>query len=211
LGHSVRELFASRSRRILISTVVIIAVLFAGVYGYLMSLPPPAGPSVTLTSPPIQLSMTLDKTRYSFSENMTISFYLRNISNETITLVRPSQWPAEPGTLITAAEGVTILPHRNLLTALLHFCLTITDMNGTALLQLGKGGFMATYDIVLEPDASLNQTLFLNTKYDLLLNPNGQQLQPGAYQISAALYAYQGSVLYTRETPSIAFTLVSTG
>jgi hypothetical protein len=210
LGHSIRGLFAPRLRRILISTVVILAVLCAGVYGYLMSLPPPAGPSVTLTSPPIQLSMTLDKTQYSLAENMTISFYLRNISNETVTLTIPSMAMTVPP-LVTAAQGVTIALGEHLLNDLFHFGFTIADNNGTALFQYPGGANMETYDIVLEPNASLNQTILIDTRH-LTYDQNEQPFQSGAYQISGVLYAgMKGTGLFTWKTPAIALTLVGSG
>jgi hypothetical protein len=197
------RLFASRSRRILISTVVILAVLCAGVYGYLMSLPPPAGPSVTLTSPPFQLSMTLDKTRYSFAENMTISFCLRNISNETVTLAIPAMSGADQETVVTAAEGVTIPGRQYLLNQLFHFGFTIADRNGTALSICGQGsGIQEGYYLVLEPNASLNQTILVDARY-LTYDRNGQPFQPGAYQITAVLYTAQ----FIWKTPAIALAL----
>jgi hypothetical protein len=208
VGHSIRGLFASRLRRIVVATAVIIAVLCAGVYGYLASLPPPAGPSVTLTSPPIQLSMTLDKTRYSLAENMTIAFYLRNISNETVTLAIPAMSGADQETVVTAAEGVTIPGRQYLLNQLFHFGFTISDRNGTALSICGQGsGIQEGYSIILEPNASLNQTILIDTRY-LTYNQNGQFFQPGAYQITAVLYAgMKGTGLFTWKTPGIALAL----
>jgi hypothetical protein len=155
--------------------------------------------------------MSLDKTQYSFSENMTISFYLRNISNETVTLVRPDQWPAPPGSVITAADGITILPP-NLLTGLYHFGLILYSSNGTMIERDVAGPLDAMYDIVLQPNASLNQTV-LDNFAGPVQDVNGRitQLEPGAYGISGVLRASLSDYeLQTWETPSITFTLVST-
>jgi hypothetical protein len=203
LGHSIRELFASRSRRIIVATAVIIAMLCAGVYGYLTSLPPPAGPSVTLTSPPLELSMTLDKTQYSFSENMTISFHLRNISNETVTLMRPDMHEAPLGGVITAAEGVTTYPPLNLLNGLYHFGIILYSGNGTVILRDVVGPLKATYNIILQPNASLNQTEFANFASTMDENGRITQRPPGPYGISGVLRATP----FELDTPSITFTL----
>jgi len=203
LGHSLGGLFASRLRKILVATVIIIALLGASAYAYWASLSSPTGPSVTLTSPPLELSMTLDKTQYSFTENMTISFCLRNISNETVTLTRPDMMEAPPGSVITAAEGVTILPSQNLLTDLYHFGIILYSSNGTVILRDVVGPLKATYDIILQPNASLNQTEFDN--FGSTLDENGKVVQsaPGAYGISAVLRMGQ----FELDTPSITFTL----
>jgi hypothetical protein len=194
---------ALRSRKALLLTIVVAATLCGSVLGYLLSLPPPKGPEVTLTSPPLELSMMLDKTHYSFAENMSISFYLRNISNETVTLAMPSMNGAELGTLVTAAEGVTIPLGQQLLSGLCHFSFTIAGTNGTTFFEFGLGsGGQTFYSIVLQPDASLNQTILIQTKY-LDYEQNLQLFQPGAYQITAILYTAQ----FKWETPSITFTL----
>jgi hypothetical protein len=144
--------------------------------------------------------MTLDKTQYSLAENMTITFYLRNISNDTVTLTIPTM---EGPPLVTAAEGVTIPGSQYLLNQLDDFGLTIANMNGTALSIMGQGsGVQSDYSLVLEPNASLNQTDLIDTRY-LTYNQNGQFFQPGAYQIAAVLFTEQ----FIWKTPSIAFTL----
>jgi hypothetical protein len=153
--------------------------------------------------------MTLDKTRYSLSENMTISFYLRNISNETVTLMMPDQSPAPPGSVITAAEGVTILPE-NLLTGLYHFGTILYSSNGTVIENDAVGWIPATYDIILQPNASLNQTEFDNFAFTVDENGRVTQRALGPYEISGVLYASMtGTPPFGWYTPSITFTLVS--
>jgi hypothetical protein len=205
MGHSLKALFESRLRKMLITVLVIVTVLGAGVYGYLASLPSTTGPSVTLTSPPIELSMTLDKTQYSFAENMTISFHLRNISNETVILTKTSWRAAAPGEIVTKAEGVTTYPE-NLLTVLIHFGILMYSSNGTVIAGFVEGSDQANYDIILQPNGSLNQTIFANFAYTV--NESGRmECAPGAYGISAVFKASTISAGYTLETPSITFTL----
>jgi hypothetical protein len=203
LGHSFGGLFASRPRRILVIAGLITAVLCAGTYAYWASLSSPAGPRVTLTSPPLEVSMTLDKTRYSFTENMTISFYLRNTSNETVTLTRPDLIGFDDGSITTAAEGVTVRPAQNLLTNCVHFGIILYGGNGTVISRFVEGSIKQAYSIILQPYASLNQTEVGNLAS--ALDENGKMVQraPGAYEISAVLRTGQ----FELDTPSITFTL----
>lgn len=81
---SFRSLFASRMRRAALVSAALIIVLVVGTYAYLQSLPPAAGPRVSLVSPPLEFSMELDKAEFQQGENVTVRLYLKNVSNETI-------------------------------------------------------------------------------------------------------------------------------
>jgi len=78
-----------RANPLKVFSVVLALAAVSGVaaYAYLQSLPQ-AGPRVTITSPPLEFSVELDKTEYPFSEetrsgeNITITFCLKNISNK---------------------------------------------------------------------------------------------------------------------------------
>jgi hypothetical protein len=219
LGHSIRELFASRSRRIIVATVIIIALLCAGAYAYLASLPSQMGPMVTLTSSPFELSMMLDKTQYSLTENMSITFYLRNISNKTITVEIGDLIGAYPNTIVYrvlgSAEGVdTTFPvpsGENIFNGLVPFDYTLWLSNGSVLDEFPYGvHFNEAYSLIFQPNASLNQTLYINLEE---YTPNhlsliGRSLQKGTYQITGA---FIGSLDYkvdsTWQTPSISFTI----
>jgi hypothetical protein len=196
---------ASRSRKVLLA-IIVAAALCGSVLGYLLSLPTPKGLTVTLTSPPIELSFSLDKRYYSFAENMTLSFYLRNISNETVILSKSTMMEAAPGELVTEAKGVTIDSGQNLLTALFHFGFILYSSNGTVIAAHVDGSSQAAYEIILQPNASLNQTTTGNLAYTV--NENGRmQRAAGAYRISAVLKAGMNNSRYQWETPSITFTL----
>ena len=188
-----------------------------GAYMRRASLPSPTGPKVTLTSSPLELSMALDKTAYPLDDNMTISFYLRNISNETITATIPDITGVSPNdpaiTLATVSEGVNTSfnePGEDPFGGLFPFRYTFVASNGTIIYEFPSTGLPETYSIVFEPGASLNQTLYVNlTKYsEIRTAPIGHPLQKGAYQVTGAFEAgLNDKGLYTWETPSITFTL----
>jgi hypothetical protein len=215
LGHSLGGLFASRLRRILMATVVIIALLCTGAYAYWVSLPLPrtAGPRVSITSTPLQLSIGLDKTEYAATDNLTVYFSLRNISNKTVTLTEHVRYglglePLDPVfRATTSAEGAST-SEPNMINTLFHFHFRWVDSNGTVIYDTTSLFlYSALYDIVLAPDGYLNQTLHISIPG--LFGIDGQSPRIEAYQISGMLYGVtiSGSNELTIETPSIGFTI----
>jgi hypothetical protein len=214
LGHSIRKLFGPRSRRIIVATVIIIAVLCVGVYAYWVSPPlrTTAGPSVSITSAPLQLSIGLDKTEYATADNLTVYFSLRNISNKTVTVTQT--YSTDLGLdlkvrefrLTTYAEGVS-----SDLLRCFHFRLIWVDSNGTVVADLPYQFFLfrEVYDIVLEPNGCVNQTLTISiTGYFGL---SGLPPKTGAFQIRGLLSdvwinGISGPTI-TLETPGIALAI----
>jgi hypothetical protein len=216
-----KRLFGTRLRKTLVATLVIIAALSVVTYAYWRSLPSQTGPIVTLTSPPFELSLALDKIAYLLTDNMSIRFYLKNISNETVTLTWPN-WPWRPSSnlegegrfwLATTAEGVAMYDD-TLLYQGLQFGYILTDSNGTVVEDNPRNYIIipSSYDITFEPNASINQTLTID-----LLQYRDQMHHPieqGTYQISARLQTFLSeggnfTGLHTWETPSITFTIGS--
>jgi hypothetical protein len=196
-----------RSRKTLLPTIAIIVVLCGSVFAYLLSLPRPKGLKVTITSSPFELSMSLDKSAYSLDDNMTIGFYLRNISNETVTVTKGSMEGGKGVT--TVAEGVTVPNQPDLLNTLFHLGYILYAGNGTAIYRNLYGPVRAIYWLIFEPNASLSQTLSVRIRDYFGLD--GNPTQKGAYQLSGALYAGVNSrdkvyEQYIWETPSISFT-----
>jgi hypothetical protein len=204
-------------RKTLVATLIIIVALGAGVYAYWRSLPSQTGPRVTLTSTPFELSVMLDKTSYSLADNMTMTFCLRNISNETVTIEESDTYGVfnSPAfTLSTVSEGVNTsfnLPGDNPLGVLFPFGYTFSAGNGSIINKFPDGvHFNQAYSIIFQPNASLNQTLNINlNEFNASYTaPTGHPLQKGTYQVTGA---FKGSLnykaLYTWETPSITFTL----
>jgi hypothetical protein len=212
-----KRLFVTRLRKVLFVALVIIVASALTAYAYWKSLHSTNGPKVTLTSPPFELSFALDKTEYSLKDNMSINFCLRNTSNKTVTLTRPNlPYIIDPNgsvyKLATLAEGVTIPDFDSgLLYHSMTFGFILSHDNGTVIENnLGGGQIPQTYDIVFEPNASLNQTLSINlTGYR---DPYDHSIQGGAFRISGGLSAYPNGAenltgLVTWETPSIVFTI----
>jgi hypothetical protein len=218
MENTLKGLFGSRTRRTIVGILVIIVALSVIAYAYWRSLPSQTGPKVTLTSPPFELSLALDKTAYSLGDNMTMTFYLRNISNETTTITEPDIMGVDPNdpavTLATMSEGVNTsynIPGDNPLGVEFPFSFTLFSSNGTVVDKFPSGGGITTLiSIFFQPGASLNQTLQKNSERNLA--PIGHPLQKGAYQISATFSAYMGNIdhltqTFALETPSITFTL----
>jgi len=206
-----KRLFVTRLRKILVATLIIIVALSVVTYAYWRSIPSQTGAIVTLTSPPIELSISLDKTDQVISSNMSVHFSLRNINNMTISLTWPN-WPWRPSSnlegegrfwLTTTAGGVTSYDD-----TLLYFGYILTSSNGT-IIEDNPSDYIiipSTYSIDFEPNASINQTLTI----DLLQyrDQTHHPIQQGTYQISATLHAYLNDKgPYTWETPSIVFTI----
>jgi hypothetical protein len=204
-----KGLLGSRTRRTIVGILVIVVALSVVAYAYWRSLPSQAGPEVTLTSPPFELSLSLDKSAYSPTDNMTIAVYLRNISNETITAEIPYIAAISPNgpamTLATVGQGVST----SLGGSLDGLCpLTYTLVaNMATVIKIPSQGADESYSIIFEPGASLNQTLCINfPNYNELL---AAPLQNGLYQVRVALerVSLNYKDIYTWETPSITFTL----
>jgi hypothetical protein len=207
---------ASRLRRMLVATAIIITMLCGGAYAYWVSLPLPrtAGPSVSITSTPLQLSIGLDKTEYAVTDNLTVYFSLRNISNKTVTVTGTHGYglglePLVPGIrLTTSAEGASVpvdpyeLDHR------FHFYFSWVESNGTVIFDTRNLVLsQEVYDIVLEPNGCLNQTLYISpTDY---FGIPGQPPLTGAFQIRGFLsHIWINGIAgptVTLETPGIAF------
>ena len=225
MGHSLGGLSVSRPRRILVATVVIIAVLCAGAYAYWVSLPLPrtAGPSVSITSTPLQLSIGLDKTEYATTDNLTIYFSLRNISNKTVTVTKTfasalgTELHYPVYTLTTSTEGVSN-PGDPLSRALgmFHFGFVWVDSNGTVVNEQPQLMLKMIYDILLEPNGCLNQTFYISITdfygtefYTDFCGISGRSSQTGAFQIQGSLpgVMVDGVGPITLDTPGIAFTI----
>jgi hypothetical protein len=187
-----------------------VAVLCGSVFAYLASLPSPKGPRATITLMPFEFSLSLDKSTYSLKDNMTLSFYLRNVGNETVTIGKNNMDPGL-GPITTASEGVTVQDASSRdLNIMFHFGYILFDSNGTVIDEHLEGQLQAGYLLVFKPDASLNQTLTINlATYDELYGSSGssETIQKGSYQISGAIRVVPNVKNNVLETPSISFTI----
>ncbi len=220
MGYAV-SLFGSRWRKIMLLIAILVVGLAAGVYSYWVSLPlpKPVGPSVSITSSPIQFSMGLDKTEYASSENLTVHFSLRNISNQTVT-VREQHWyeldlssPYSFMKLASNAEGVSIPSKPPIwLNGLFHFYFSWVDDNGTVIYDTSQALlYQDGYDMIFAPYGSLNQTLSISLAG--LPGTDAIPAQTRTFQITGILYhilinstKLPDDIVDIR-TPSIGFTV----
>lgn len=190
---SLKGLMGSRSRKAVVIAGFLIVVLALSVYAYLASLPPPPGPLVTITSPPLQFSMQIDKTQYNIGENMTITFRLKNTSNETITIAYP--------------EYDLYLDGRSV--ALFEFI--VTRVNGTGIYRWSDGRLHleSVYKFTLNPGQEINQTYIWDQHTE-----DYTQVPADTYYIRGAMPSMGAGSFFTiidgpykisLETPSITF------
>ena len=209
VGYAV-SLFGSRSRKIMVLTVILVVSLAAGVYSYWVSLPSkPVGPSVSITSAPIQFSIGLDKTEYTSSENLTVHFSLRNISNQTVTVTELSWYaldltsPYSEFKLASNSEGVSSNSH-------FHFYFSWVDDNGTVILDTTHIFlYQDVYDMIFAPYGCLNQTLYISIP--AFLGTGDTPAQARTFQFTGILYKILINStdfdhdIVTIKTPSIGF------
>jgi hypothetical protein len=198
---SLKGLLVSHPIKAAFLVVIIVVALAASVYAYFKLLPSQSGPKVSITSPPLEFSIELNKAEYQFGENITITFNLRNIGNQTVTVTKLTEDSIDPfyQILFTDAEGAsTDHPNPNMISYLFHFGYSILDINGTKVYERIGDGIAALYDIVLEPNGYVKQTYIWYREYHF------QFLPRGTYQIRGIFnhFTTQGITL---ETPSIAF------
>ena len=191
----VKWLASNRARAVMLVSVLIAASVLS-VYAYLSSLTPQRGPRVAITSPPLEFSMELDKVEYAYGENVTITFCLKNIGNETITVGKSSIDIIE-GVTSTEASGVN-----DPRPSAFHFGFSIADDNGTVIYERFKGATQEAYKFTVEPDGYLRQ-IFFWSQYGFLASP----LPRGAYQIRGIFRGHctPGFGTSILETPSITF------
>ena len=204
-----KGLFASRLKKVFFLVAVFVVALAAGVYAYWMSLPPAEGPRVTITSPPLEFSLELDKTEYQYGENITIRLCLKNVSNETIKVTKRNLWPIYPDLfdIPTEAEGATPEP---VVSGNCHFGFSITNQNGTEIFKEYEGHIPATYDFYIEPNGYIKQTWIWYNLWEG--SPVIQTLPKGTYQIRGI---FGGAMVESStldrsimlETPTITFTI----
>jgi hypothetical protein len=186
----------SRSRKAVVAGALLIVVLAVSVCAYLTSLPPAAGPLVTIDSPPLQLSLQIDKTEYNLGENVTIRFWLKNTSNKTITI---------------QYANTHLYLDRVVFTDFI-----ITSLNGTEIYRWSDGhaALEAVYRFSLNPGQEINQTYIWDQTAWNQLRTEEVQVPAGTYYIRAAIppgsadsmFGVTGSAHGIRlETPSITF------
>jgi hypothetical protein len=191
------EFFAGRFKALLLVLIVAIASV-AGAYAYLRSLPAQSGPSATITSLPLEFSISLDKGTFQLGENFSIQFLLKNVGNQTVTLTKYSMGGFPYDVVDNELEGATVSDYLNAF----HFEFTIKASNGTLLYKIGPGAYAAIYVIRIVPSGYLKQTLYWGSYYQMDL---GNLFPKGTYQLTAQFNAGMSGSQINLETPSITF------
>jgi hypothetical protein len=192
---------ASRFKALLL-VLVVTAASVAGVYAYLKSLQVQTGPSATITSLPLEFSISLDKGTFQLGENFSIHFLLKNVGNQTVTLTKPTMGGFDIGAVDNELEGTTFSNYPNAF----HFELMIKSSNGTLVDQIGPGVWQSLYVIRIEPSGYLKQTLHLGYFYQ---KDYGVPFPKGIYELTGQFNARWGesSNSVNLETPSITLTI----
>lgn len=178
--------------------VVVVVGLVAAVYAYSRLSQTTAGPRVSVTSPPLEFSMELEKTQFQIGENITIKYRLENIGNETIMIriSQPAHWPDE----YKETSYANVHAPNDLYFKEFHFGYRITYVNGTEIYDIRHGILPYAYYFNIDTGGWLEQTIIWDH-----ISPR-LPLSRGTYQIAGIFdYALDGSPVYALETPSITF------
>ena len=216
---TLKGVLGSRTKKTAVGVLVIVVALSVVAYAYWASLPSTTGPKVTITSSPFELSMALDKTTFSLDDNLAITFYLKNLSNETITAGIPYSASVSPDSptfkVFTVGEGVTLPFNQSNpfytvgndpLGGALPFSFTLTNSSGGFVDKVPGAHTQDVWGIVFGPYASLNQTVTVNLAH--YIDSVGHPLQREAYTVIGAFAgALSARGNFRWQTPSIAFTL----
>lgn len=198
-----KQSFLRHSRRTILLVTVLIVILVSSIYAYYRSSSPQSGPRTSITSWPLELSIQLDKTDYIERENISITFSLTNLSNETVVITR-IRWPTSSSLGVqTESYGATAPVERDL-DHQFHFGLVINSSNGTEVLRAESSILTAIYRIQLSGSGYIKQTTSLSSDMWRMALPKD------AYQIRSILYhtGVNGTALpVTLETPSIGFAI----
>jgi hypothetical protein len=188
---------AAHSKAFLLVLIVTVASV-AGVYVYFKLLPA-GGPRATITSPPLELSIQLEKASFHGDDNITIKFSLTNIGNETIKLTKPYIDGIEPPFLSTESYKASS-PQGDIQS--FHFGFSIMNANGTQVYQRTRGCTPTVYEIIIQPEGCVKQA-FMWSNYFVSSAP----LPEGTYQIRGVFSAGVHGSWITLEAPSIAFVI----
>jgi hypothetical protein len=192
---------AGHSKAFLLVLIVAVASV-TGVYAYFKLLPAGAGPRTTITSPPLEFSIQLEKASFQGYENITIRFSLTNIGNETIKIAK-SYIDSITGFLSTESYKASS-PDWDIQSddETFHFGFSIIDANGTLVYQRIRGWTPTVYNISIEPGGYVKQAFTWNY-YIFSSSP----LPKGTYQITGVFSAAVNGSWITLEAPSIAFVI----
>ena len=184
--------------------LIVVVVSVVAVHAYFRLLSPQAGPRVSITSPPLEFSMELGMAEYQHGENITITFLLRNIGNETINVTKSSRWLIYPDLFAIPMEAKGATP-QHVVSGLFHFGFSIAHQNGTEIFKQSSGDLQATYDFFIEPEGYIKQTWIWVNLWEG--SPVIDTLPRGTYQIRGIFYGavVPGFAVSTLETPSITF------
>jgi hypothetical protein len=150
--------------------------------------------------------MEVDKSDFLYSENMTITFRLENMGNETVTILRsnPGWW--HPNYTETSYHNVHA-PYYKL--NQFHFGFSVAYANGTEFFRVGSSFLDFYYELDIDPGGWIEQTITAR-----ILDIPGYNLSSyyriplpiGNYQIKGVFrHSIDPPLDITLETPSIAF------
>jgi hypothetical protein len=187
---------SSRFRKIAIATAFLAVILGVSTYAYYASLSPQAGPKVTVTSPPLQFSMQIDKTEYNMGENISIMFWLNNTSNETLKVEYANTPILEPFIPFKRFDFVVSNESGEL-----YDDATQHSWKSNGTFELGR-----YYFYTLNPGEEIIETNFWDQK-DLLMNqvPAGMYYLRGVIPVWEVSFRINGGPWIKLETPSLSF------
>ena len=191
-----------------ICLLVVIVGSAVGVYIYIVLLQSKVSPMTSVSSEPLFWSMELGKSEYQYGENMTITFRVENIGNETVTILRknPGWW--HPNYTKTSYHKVHA-PYYKL--EQFHFGFSVAYANGTEFFRVGNSFLGVQYELDIDPGGWIEQTItarILDTPGYNLSQYYRVPLPIEDYQIKGIFrHSIDQSPILSLETPSITFVI----
>lgn len=192
-----KDWFRTNPLKALLLVLIVVVASVAVVHAYWRLLPPQAGPRVSITSPPLEFSLEMDKTEFQQSENVTIRLSLKNMGNKTITL----SWPN------FLMSNFYLYGDR-----IMYFDFYVADANNTRVFQYTKefGAAQSVLEETLNPGEQLVSVCVWYQKTghsDYYAQvPKGSYSVRGSTRRVRLIVDDQTSVI-TLEAPTIAFTI----
>ena len=182
-----RSLLAKHPLRVALLVTIVVAIVATSAFAYWLSPQSRSGPAASTISPPLEFAIELDKAEFQLGENITVRLSMKNIGNNTISVV----WPNHYGGVLD---------------------FLISDENGTYVYQLtdNTGAWSAEKWITLDAGKDFVNTFIWEQLYHYN-SPN--RVPAGNYFVKGLSRQFrlnaEGQTIkgMTLETPAVAFTI----
>ena len=192
-----RSLLAKHPLRVALLVTIVVAIVATSAFAFWLSPQSRSGPAASTVSPPLEFAIELDKTEFQLGENITVRLSMKNIGNNTISVVWPNHYGGVLDFLITDENG------------------TYADGNGTYVYQLtdNTGAWAMEKWITLDAGEDFVNTFVWEQNYYSASANRYFAVSAGDYFVKGLSRQFrlnaEGQTIkgMTLETPAVAFTI----